>query len=224
MDDGQLENAQTQHIERRGQSLRQGRGGIDIVLLHGRTQTDKEQDLPGDANFTPHFEVNAKETRIQGRAHEEIVGMIAGHSMRRLGKEGDGIGDDGHNVGPDDRYHHNGPQVVDNVAQIPDTVVVQDEEQDQIDIPRGGAVAVVNKLLVVEAGDGQAFDQHTGEESGRDGLPHREAEVHLGGVHVGHDGWQTVTPELFADGVDALSRMAHEANVQIAHEGGEQHH
>lgn len=208
-DDGQLDDAHPHQIECRGKSLRKGRGGICIMLLHGRTQTDKEEDLPRDANFAPHLEVDAKEAGIEWSTHEEVVGMIARHPMRRLGQGGDGIGNDGHNVGPDDRNHHDGSQVFHNVAQIPDAIVVKDEQKHQINIPRGNAVAVVDQLLVVEAGDGQALDQHTGEESGREGLPHRETKVHLGGVHVGHDGGQTVTPEVFGEWVDALSRMRH---------------
>jgi len=56
-----------------------GNVAIDLVLLAATTDRDHEQQHPRDPHFSPHLQIDASDTRVQTRAHEQVVGVVPAH-------------------------------------------------------------------------------------------------------------------------------------------------
>ena len=62
-----------------------------LVLLAGTRHRHEENKDPGNADLEPHLQVNWTNTRVQARAHEDIVNEVARHAYLVPGSDSEEI-------------------------------------------------------------------------------------------------------------------------------------
>lgn len=127
-----------------------GHVAIGLVLLETGPQSDEVQREPGQSDFEEHFQVQQPPTWVQWSTHEEIVQVVAGHSVVITGdKQRPQVQHDGESETRDDGTGHDLAEDVDDGVKLEDPGDVQRDDQSGRHVQRPHGVTVVWQLLVL---------------------------------------------------------------------------
>lgn len=113
---------------------------LGFVLLQRTRNRDVEEDGPGHTSFSPHFEIQMTNTRIQTSTHEKVVEEVTRHTVMLAHDTGDHIHQGGHGETPDDGHGHDATKVFGNQSKAEDTRVMEDGRQEESEVPIGQTV------------------------------------------------------------------------------------
>lgn len=122
-----------------------------LILLDGTTDGDHKQQHPRNANFGKHLEVDAlpilaskrpesrsEQSRIQRRAHKDVVRHVAAHSDRFttiVEPDSKDVDENGRDERDQDRDGHELSKVFDQPRQSEETRDVQTERECEGGVP-----------------------------------------------------------------------------------------
>jgi hypothetical protein len=117
---------------------------IDLVLPSCSTERYEEEDEPRKANLEEHLKIKDTEhSRIELRAHEEIIDMIPGHAMLRATSQRGEVCDEGHQEAGDDGDAQKRPELIDDSVQLENPGKMKDTSKGNAGIERPDAGTVV---------------------------------------------------------------------------------
>jgi len=135
------------------------RGYIAIVVeLFARArQRDEEEHHPGNANLSPELEVHRTETRVEARAHPEVVHEVAGHADLLVPQNRPEVHDNGHAETVDDCDGHELAKVLNDRGEVENVGKVENTGECDAEVEALVGVAVVHEGFVAERRNREAF-------------------------------------------------------------------
>lgn len=156
-----------------------------IILLASTRDGKIEDNNPGDANLSPHFQINGTKTGIKCSAHEEIINGIARHADRSLRDNGMNIGNDRNTETIDHGNGHEMTVVIDDLSKAEDTSPVEGEGHNYCGVPTLKGVAVVHEGFIAQRRDRETLLLEARKNPGDEELEEEVAGVHLPSIEVG---------------------------------------
>mmetsp|Transcript_3231 Transcript_3231/g.8978 ORF Transcript_3231/g.8978 Transcript_3231/m.8978 type:complete len:348 (-) Transcript_3231:344-1387(-) len=159
---------------RRGGRLVQG---LQLRLLHARAEGQHEEEDPRDPPLGEHLEVHPAHPRVEDRAEEEVVDVVARHPVRVPRRQRPKVQQDGEDVAEDDRHRQHLPVVVVQPRPVKYSRGLRDQHDPEGQPPRGQAVDQVRQPLGLVVLHGAAPQLRPRHEGGQEELAHEESGV-----------------------------------------------
>ena len=98
---------------------------VSLVLLEAAGNGEEKHDVPRDADFSPHLQVDVSDTGVQASTHENVVNETSGHTNGLSGNDGGKVHEERDKPAPEHSDGHKVAEVVDDAGQAEDVEVVQ---------------------------------------------------------------------------------------------------
>ena len=72
--------------------------------------------MPGDANLSPHLQIDVSDTRVQASTHEKVIDEVSGHSHWFAGNNGSEVYEERNKPTPEHGDSHKVAEVVDDAG------------------------------------------------------------------------------------------------------------
>jgi len=192
---------------------------VQLELFDSGGHSDEEEHDPGYAHLSKHLDIEGAKTRVENSTHEEIIDDIARAILSSETKHKTGeIDKDSDDISRNHGDHGKRTEIINNFSDGEDIVPVEDEDQDQGDIPRAEGITEILELTTTLAGDRKTLHGDTGKHNSHKDLSDLEHPVDSecvggrGGV-VAERVAEVGTPLL--EGLDRQSRREDEGTVVV---------
>lgn len=115
-----------------------------LILLETGAQRDEEQRKPGQSDLEEHFQVQDPPPWVQRRTHEEVVQVVAGHSVVVTGdKQSPQVQNNREDETGEDPTCHDLAKHVDDSVELEDTSDVQSDYQSCRNVQGPHSVTII---------------------------------------------------------------------------------
>lgn len=157
---------------------------VSFILLASARYSKEKDDVPGNTDFCPHFQIHGTDARVKSGTHEVVIEKVSRHPHRGPRQHRMKIGDERDAKAVNHRHGHQVSEIVDYFGEAEDVENVEDKSADEGDIKTDEGIAVIFKGLVIERRDWHAFLLISGEYPGDEKLEKKVARVDLPRVEV----------------------------------------
>ena len=108
---GEQESLKTDHRNTYGSDVT-----VSLVLFEAAGDGEEEQDMPGDADLSPHLQVDFSDAGVQASTHKKVVNEVPGHAHRFSRNNGGKVHEECHKPTPEHSDGHKVAEVVDDAG------------------------------------------------------------------------------------------------------------
>lgn len=158
---------------------------VSFILFEATRDGEKEYDMPGDADLSPHLQVDVSNAGIQASAHEQVINEAPRHTDGLSGNDSCKVHEERDEPTPEHSDGHKVAEVVDDAGKTEDVKVMQSGGSEQCSVYAYEGVAVIHEGLVSEGWDRETLLLITPwHEVGEEELMNHESGVYLPGIPI----------------------------------------
>jgi len=158
---------------------------VGFILFEATGDGEEEYDVPGNADLSPHLQVDVPNAGIQASTHEKVINEASRHTHGLSSNDSCKVHEERDKPTPEHSDSHEVAEVVDDTGQTENVEVVQAGGGEQRIVHAYEGITVVHEGLVSEGWDRETFllvsPWH---EVGKEELMNHESGVYLPGVPI----------------------------------------